>query len=80
MKNISQSIYSENYQSIFNNLKLLREKKGLTQRELAKILNVPHSFVAKVETRSRKLDIVELNNYLKPFDVSLCEFIKIIKI
>lgn len=37
-----------------------RKKAGLTQRELAKRLNVPHSWVAKVECGDRRLDFVEL--------------------
>ena len=41
----------------------LREKAGLTQVELAKRLNVPQSFVSKVETGERSLRAYELFDY-----------------
>lgn len=41
----------------------LREKAGLTQVELAKRLNVPQSFVSKVETGERSLRAYELFTY-----------------
>ena len=36
-----------------------REDAGLTQRELASRLRRPHSFVAKVESGERRLDVIE---------------------
>ena len=36
-----------------------RNDAGLTQRQLAERLQVPRSFVSKVETRERRLDFVE---------------------
>ena len=38
----------------------LRTKAGLSQRDLAKRLEVPPSWVAKVECGERRLDVVEL--------------------
>lgn len=41
----------------------LRDEAGLTQVELAKRLNVPQSFVSKVETGERSLRAYELFSY-----------------
>ena len=51
-------------------LKEIREEKGLSQRELAKLLNIDKSTVAKYETGERSPDadmIVQLADF---FDVS----------
>lgn len=51
-------------------LKEIREEKGLSQRELAKLLNIDKSTVAKYETGERSPDadmIVKLADF---FDVS----------
>lgn len=37
----------------------LRSSAGLTQRALASLLRVPRSWVAKVETGERRLDLIE---------------------
>ena len=37
----------------------MRAKAGLTQRELAAVLRVPHSWVAKVESGERRIDLLE---------------------
>jgi transcriptional regulator with XRE-family HTH domain len=41
------------------NLRALRAKAGLSQRALAARLGVPHTWVAKVETGERRLDLLE---------------------
>ena len=38
----------------------MRSAAGLTQRELAKILDREHSFVARVEQGERRVDLAEL--------------------
>ena len=47
-----------------------REDKQLTMRDLAALLNRPHSFVAKVEQGERRLDVVEYVTYCRSLDVS----------
>jgi len=53
------SIYSEDYQLIIKALRAGRLAKGMTQAQLAKALDKPQSFVAKVENGERRLDVVE---------------------
>ena len=76
MTNFSKSIYSKEYQALIKSLKDLRIDSQLTQRELAKILGVPHSMVGKIEIGARKLDVFELISYLEPFDVDSAKFIQ----
>lgn len=54
------SIYSEEYQQVLKTLRQARIEQGISQQRLAKALNRPQSFVAKVENGERRLDFVEL--------------------
>ncbi|MCF8609440.1 helix-turn-helix domain-containing protein [Gordonia sp. HY285] len=47
-------------------LKSYRVLSGLTQLELADRLGVVQSLVSKVESRERRLDLIEMQEYLKP--------------
>lgn len=53
------SIYSAEYQLVINALKDARLKQNMTQEKLAQALNRPQSFIAKVESGERRLDVVE---------------------
>ena len=53
------SIYSDEYQMVTKILRTARKEKGLTQVTLAQALGHPQSFVAKMESGERRLDVVE---------------------
>lgn len=42
-----------------------REKRGLTQEQLAKKLGRPQSLVAKIEAGERKLDVCQFIDYMR---------------
>lgn len=46
-------------------LKTAREEQCLSMRDLAAKLNQPHSFIGKVETAERRLDVYEFVQYCK---------------
>ena len=52
----------------------LRITAGLKQAELAAMLNEPQSFVSKIESGERRLDIVELRTILFHLGTNLSEF------
>jgi transcriptional regulator with XRE-family HTH domain len=54
----------------------LRHRKGLTQRALAEILNMPRSCVSKIESNERRIDAVELIHYPTAMRASPTVFIK----
>jgi len=56
---MKKSVHTPEYASLRSELRGAREKAGLSQRELATRLKVPHSWVAKVETGERRIDFVE---------------------
>jgi transcriptional regulator with XRE-family HTH domain len=54
-----KSIHSPEYQQVLALLVAMRQKAGLTQRDLAKKLGREHSFVWRIETGERRLDVIE---------------------
>ena len=55
-------------------LKEMRQKRGITQVELAEKLGVPQSFVSKYELGERQLDILELREICRHFGISFDNF------
>ena len=53
------SVYSDEYQRVINALKKARKERGITQAQLAEALGKPQSFIAKIESGERRLDVVE---------------------
>lgn len=57
---MEKSIFTPEYALLRTELVKVRTNAGFTQRELAKRLNVPHSWIAKVESGERRLDFIEM--------------------
>ena len=74
-KSLRESLNSDNYKNIRRKLIILREKNSLTQRELAKKLSITQSYVSKVESGQRRLDVLELKKYLKVLNYSIEQFL-----
>ncbi len=55
-------------------LQLRRQKAGLTQRDLAEILDKPQSWVCRHERGDLRMDYLELRAYLQALDVSIVSF------
>ena len=53
----------------------LRMGAGLKQTDLADVLDVPQSFVSKIETGERGLDLVELKIVVEAMGATLSEFV-----
>ena len=56
---MEKSIYSTEYDELRKWLVRERNNAGLTQREVAALLDTPHSLVAKIENGERRLDVIE---------------------
>src|SRR5688572_19805179 len=57
---MQKTIFSAGQERLLKLLKDEREKAGLTQVQLAEKLKVPQSFVSKIESGERRVDLVEL--------------------
>ncbi len=58
-RGVQKSIHSPEYGAVLRVLVALRHKAGMTQRDLAQALGREHSFVWRIETGERRLDVVE---------------------
>ena len=72
---MSKSIYSKDYKEIIERLKKARIKAGLSQQEVADKLDKPQSYISKIESGERRLDVAEMKKfatiYNKPVDYFL---------
>lgn len=56
---MEKSVHTPDYRALRAELQKTRADSGLSQRGLAARLGVPHSWVAKVESGERRIDLVE---------------------
>lgn len=66
---MEKTIHSKTYKVVRDWLIKMRHERGLTQRDLADLLDVPHSWVGKIEVGERRLDLVEY--------IRVCKILKI---
>ncbi|MDO6613468.1 helix-turn-helix transcriptional regulator [Shewanella sp. 1_MG-2023] len=62
---MSKTLHAPEYRKLIEWLKSARIERGLTMRELAAELGVPHSYIGKIEQYERKLDVLEYIEYCK---------------
>ena len=72
---LRESLDSKNYSNLRNKLISIRKANHLTQRGLAKKLSITQSYVSKVESGQRRLDILELQKYLDALNYSTHQFL-----
>lgn len=68
-----KSIHDQRYIEVVALLRKARERSGLTQRDVARLLGRPQSYVSKVETCERRFDYVELLHMCRVIGVRLDE-------
>jgi len=73
---MSKTIYSKEHKYIVKQLKKARQDAGLSQEKVAKILNTTQSYISKIESGQRKIDVVQLKKFAKLYKKSLNFFIK----
>lgn len=64
MEAMRKSIHTHEYAALCKELRNARNTAGHSQRELATRLDVPHSWIAKVETGERRIDLVEFCRFV----------------
>ena len=70
-----KSIYDEDYIEIITRLRIIRTSKNITQLDLANKMGKTQSFVSKIESCERRLDVIEFLRWLDTLNISLSDVI-----
>lgn len=70
-----KSRHSRQYKRLLSELRQVREEVGLTQTQVAAKFGAHASFVSKVESGERRIDVVELADFCRLYGVSLTVFL-----
>jgi putative regulatory protein len=73
---MSKSVYSDDYKKLIERLKQARLDAGLSQQVVAGKLGKPQSYVSKVESGERRVDIIEVKALAKVYKKSLEDFVE----
>jgi len=69
-------IYSKEHKFLVDQLKKAREEAGFDQKKVAKLLGKTQSYISKIESGQRRLDIIQLKGFAKIYRKDLSYFIK----
>ncbi len=68
-------LHSRHNEIFLDMLKRTRMRRRLRQRDLAVLLGRHQGFVSKVERGERRLDVIELRDWLTALDIDFVEFL-----
>lgn len=72
---MDKSLFSAEYELFLRHLRAARQGAGLTQGDLAHLLNRNQSFVSKIERGERRVDTVELRVICRAMGVGFRDFV-----
>lgn len=73
---MNKLIYSKDHKFLAERLKIARESAGFNQKEVAKLMGKTQSYVSKVESGQRKVDVIQLKEFSKIYEKDLNFFVK----
>jgi len=73
---MSSSLYSKEHKNIVEKLIKARREAGIDQVDVAKKLGKSQSYLSKIESGQRKIDVVQLKKFAKLYKKDINYFIK----
>jgi transcriptional regulator with XRE-family HTH domain len=67
---MAKAIYTQTHQTIVSKLKKARKEAGLQQQDVARKLKKTQSYVSKLESGQRRLDVIQLKQFAKLYKKS----------
>lgn len=72
---MTDSIRTQEYRTLLSKLRNARIKAGFSQREVAEKFGKPQSYISKVESGERRVDVIEVKKFAAIYKVSVSELI-----
>lgn len=72
---MGSNLYSKEHKIIVEKLKKARREAGLDQIEVAKKLGRSQSYLSKIESGQRKIDIIQLKKFAKLYKKEINFFV-----
>jgi transcriptional regulator with XRE-family HTH domain len=73
---VPRTLHTPEQEALADLLRSVRKEAGLRQSELAKLLDRPQSFVSKIESGDRRIDLVELRQFCRALGLPLLELVR----
>ncbi len=73
---MSKSIYDKDYREIIKRLKQARLEAGFAQQKVAEKLGKPQSYISKIESGERRLDVAEMKKFTEIYKKDISFFLK----
>ena len=73
---MNKTIYTNEHKYIVHQLKKARIEAGLDQEEVAKLLKKTQSYISKIESGQRRIDVVQLKELAKIYKKDISFFLK----
>jgi len=73
---MATTIYSKEHRKLIEKLKKARKEAGLDQEAVAKVLRVTQSYISKMESGQRRIDIVQLKRFAKVYRKKIDYFLR----
>lgn len=68
-------IYSKDHKYLVEQLRKARFEAGLDQKGVADLLEKTQSYISKIESGQRRIDIIQLKNFAKIYKKSINYFL-----
>ncbi len=72
---MTKTIYTKDHKCIVERLKKARKEAGLKQTDVAKLLGKTQSYISKIESGQRRIDIVQLKEFARIYKKNLNFFL-----
>ncbi len=72
---MDKTIFSKRHRELVARLRRVRQNAGFTQAQVAKRLKKPQSFVARLESGQRRIDVVELSYVAEIYGCKLADLL-----
>lgn len=73
---MAKTIHRREYRVLIDELRRVRERAGMTQTQLARVMRKRQTWISDVEVGTRRLDVLELRDLCEALGVNFSNFVK----